>query len=215
MLRDNLTKRNWACDPKCSFCEDPESANHSHTSSGENVDRQVCGPDYLAGPRLRNEATQPQSRPRQIARGRRGGMRKKISFLFILSAVKVKRNECETTMPRLLPPLVKLPLLGVSPFPAFPRPPPPPRPLHIFIPAAVAGRGGAGENTAAASGTTARERRLVKVREERRRREHDREHTYPGWARYAASTRCLGLFVEFLLFVSIWPSLLPVEMNPS
>ncbi|XP_039792038.1 uncharacterized protein LOC120657697 [Panicum virgatum] len=86
-------------------------------------------------------------------------------------------------MPRLLPPLVKTPLLGVSPFPAFPRPPPPPRPLHIFIPAAVAGRGGAGENTAAASGTTARERRLVKVREERRRREHDREHTYPGWAR--------------------------------
>jgi len=84
-------------------------------------------------------------------------------------------------MPRLHPPLAKTPLLGV---PAFPRRPPPPRPLHIFIPAAVAGRGSSGENAAAAaSGTTARERRLVKVREERRRRDHDREHTYPGWAR--------------------------------
>ena len=76
---------------------------HSHTSSGENVDRQVCGPDYLAGPRLRNEATQPQSRPRQIARGRRGGMRKKISssssYLFLLSAVKVKRKDDATATP--------------------------------------------------------------------------------------------------------------------
>ncbi|PAN09077.1 hypothetical protein PAHAL_1G456800 [Panicum hallii] len=84
-------------------------------------------------------------------------------------------------MPRLLPPLAKTPLLSL--FPAFPRPPPQPRPLHVFVPAAVAGRGGAGENAAAASGTTARERRLVKVREERRRREYDREHTYPGWAK--------------------------------
>ncbi|XP_034578020.1 uncharacterized protein [Setaria viridis] len=83
-------------------------------------------------------------------------------------------------MPRLVLPPAKTPFL--SPFPAFP-PPPPPRPLGIRISAAVAGRGSAGEDAAAASGTTARERRLVKVREERRRREYDREHTYPGWAR--------------------------------
>nr|CAB3451570.1 unnamed protein product [Digitaria exilis] len=82
-------------------------------------------------------------------------------------------------MPQLLPP-AKTPLL--SPFTAFP-PLPPPRPFHICVSAAVAGRGGAGENAAAASGTTARERRLVKVREERRRREYDRENTYPGWAK--------------------------------
>ncbi|KAK8463581.1 hypothetical protein SEVIR_1G382000v4 [Setaria viridis] len=88
--------------------------------------------------------------------------------------------ESETTMPRLVLPPAKTPFL--SPFPAFP-PPPPPRPLGIRISAAVAGRGSAGEDAAAASGTTARERRLVKVREERRRREYDREHTYPGWAR--------------------------------
>ncbi|CAN6232844.1 unnamed protein product [Urochloa humidicola] len=82
-------------------------------------------------------------------------------------------------MPRLLPP-AKTPFL--SPFPAFPPPPPPPppRPLQLCISAAIAGRG---ENSAAASGTTARERRLVKVREERRRRDYDREHTYPGWAK--------------------------------
>ena len=35
LTRDNLTKRNWTGDPKCSFCEDPESA--IHTSWGENV----------------------------------------------------------------------------------------------------------------------------------------------------------------------------------
>jgi hypothetical protein len=95
-------------------------------------------------------------------------------------------------MSRLLPPAKTLLL---SPFPAFSPPPPPPLPrVHIRT---SAGRGGAAEN-AAASGTTARERRLVKVREERRRREYDREHTYPGWAKYAAcaSLSSLSLFLS-------------------
>lgn len=34
------------------------------------------------------------------------------------------------------------------------------------------------------SGTTARERRLLKVREEKRKREYDRLHDYPAWAKY-------------------------------
>lgn len=34
------------------------------------------------------------------------------------------------------------------------------------------------------SGTTARGRRLLKVREEKRRREYDRLHNYPTWAKY-------------------------------
>ncbi|WVZ74803.1 hypothetical protein U9M48_022939 [Paspalum notatum var. saurae] len=75
----------------------------------------------------------------------------------------------------------------LSPFPAFvppPRRPPPslrPPCLHICTCTSAAATG---ENAASAvSGMTARERRLVKVREERRRREHDREHTYPGWAK--------------------------------
>lgn len=78
----------------------------------------------------------------------------------------------ETAMSRLLPPVL-------SPLPAFSLPPPLLPRIHIRTSAV---RGGAAEN-AAASGTTARERRLVKVREERRRREYDREHTYPGWAK--------------------------------
>ncbi|XP_066323023.1 uncharacterized protein [Miscanthus floridulus] len=83
-------------------------------------------------------------------------------------------------MSRLLPPAKTLLL---SPFPAFSPPPPPhPFPLPRIHVRTSAGRGAAAEN-AAASGTTARERRLVKVREERRRREYDREHTYPGWAK--------------------------------
>ncbi|AQK55268.1 plant/F8L15-130 protein [Zea mays] len=75
-------------------------------------------------------------------------------------------------MSRLLPPVL-------SPLPAFSLPPPLLPRIHIRTSAV---RGGAAEN-AMASGTTARERRLVKVREERRRREYDREHTYPGWAK--------------------------------
>ena len=106
-------------------------------------------------------------------------------------------------MSRLLPPAKTLLL---SPFPMF-SPPAPHLLLHlprIHI-RTSAGRGGASEN-AAASGTTARDRRLVKVREERRRREYDREHTYPGWAKYALSslslTHSLTVYWPAVLFVS-------------
>lgn len=33
------------------------------------------------------------------------------------------------------------------------------------------------------SGTSARSRRLLKLREEKRKREHDRLHNYPAWAK--------------------------------
>lgn len=33
------------------------------------------------------------------------------------------------------------------------------------------------------TGTTARARRLLKIREEKRKREHDRLHSYPPWAK--------------------------------
>ncbi|KAM0868996.1 hypothetical protein ACQ4PT_040957 [Festuca glaucescens] len=62
----------------------------------------------------------------------------------------------------------------------FPPPPSPTPRLQLRRPTATAAAAG---DDAAASGTTARERRLTKVREERRRREYDRQHTYPGWAR--------------------------------
>ncbi|KAL8104322.1 hypothetical protein AgCh_028512 [Apium graveolens] len=38
-------------------------------------------------------------------------------------------------------------------------------------------------NSAKGSGTTARGRRLLKVREEKRKREYDRLHNYPAWAK--------------------------------
>ncbi|XP_057490347.1 uncharacterized protein LOC130776215 isoform X1 [Actinidia eriantha] len=38
-------------------------------------------------------------------------------------------------------------------------------------------------NTAKGSGTTARGRRLLKVREDKRKREYDRLHNYPAWAK--------------------------------
>lgn len=44
------------------------------------------------------------------------------------------------------------------------------------------GGGGAGGG-AKGSGTTARGRRLVKIREEKRKREYDRLHNYPAWAK--------------------------------
>lgn len=37
--------------------------------------------------------------------------------------------------------------------------------------------------SARSSGTTARGRRLLKVREEKRKREYDRMHNYPSWAK--------------------------------
>jgi hypothetical protein len=95
----------------------------------------------------------------------------------------------ETAMSRLLPPML-------SPLPALSLPPPLLPRIHIRTSAV---RGGAAEN-AAASGTTARERRLVKVREERRRREYDREHTYPGWAKYAACASFPSLFLSLAMY---------------
>lgn len=41
----------------------------------------------------------------------------------------------------------------------------------------------ANNDAARGSGTTARERRLLKVREEKRKREYDRLHNYPSWAK--------------------------------
>lgn len=39
-------------------------------------------------------------------------------------------------------------------------------------------------NTAKGSGTTARGRRLLKVREDKRKREYDKLHNYPAWAKF-------------------------------
>ncbi|KAF7081162.1 hypothetical protein CFC21_085134 [Triticum aestivum] len=78
-----------------------------------------------------------------------------------------------------------MPLLAPAAKTLFPsRLPPSPR-LHLrrAIATAAGGRGDGAAAVSAASGTSARDRRLARVREERRRREYDREHTYPGWAR--------------------------------
>ncbi|MQL72186.1 hypothetical protein Taro_004562, partial [Colocasia esculenta] len=64
-------------------------------------------------------------------------------------------------------------------------------PLHVIraLPAASAAEGEEGSSEAAAaanarrSGTTARERRLLRVREDKRKREYDRIHNYPTWAK--------------------------------
>lgn len=42
---------------------------------------------------------------------------------------------------------------------------------------------GNSKKVAVVSGTTARARRLLKIREEKRKREYDRVHNYPGWAK--------------------------------
>ncbi|KAM3223973.1 hypothetical protein ACQJBY_057394 [Aegilops geniculata] len=84
------------------------------------------------------------------------------------------RAHLAVTMPPLAPAAKTL-------FPSGLPPPPSPR-LHLRRATATAA-GGRGDGAAAASGTSARDRRLARVREERRRREYDREHTYPGWAR--------------------------------
>lgn len=42
---------------------------------------------------------------------------------------------------------------------------------------------GGSEKAAKGSGTTARGRRLLKVREEKRKREYERLHNYPAWAK--------------------------------
>uniref|UniRef100_A0A453PYR1 Uncharacterized protein n=1 Tax=Aegilops tauschii subsp. strangulata TaxID=200361 RepID=A0A453PYR1_AEGTS len=84
------------------------------------------------------------------------------------------RAHLAVTMPLLAPAAKTLFLSRLQP-PTSPR-------LHLRRATATAA-GGRGDGASAASGTSARDRRLARVREERRRREYDREHTYPGWAR--------------------------------
>lgn len=49
--------------------------------------------------------------------------------------------------------------------------------------------------TAQGSGTTARGRRLLRVREEKRKREYDRIHNYPAWAKLFSSCLVLILLI--------------------
>ncbi|GMN52694.1 hypothetical protein TIFTF001_021820 [Ficus carica] len=63
----------------------------------------------------------------------------------------------------------------------FSRPNPPPA---LFLCAAsLSKEDGERSETAKGSGTTARGRRLLKLREEKRKREYDRLHNYPAWAK--------------------------------
>ncbi|KAM0916398.1 hypothetical protein ACQ4PT_010211 [Festuca glaucescens] len=89
--------------------------------------------------------------------------------------VAISRAHLAATMSPLLFPAAKT--LFLSHFPPSLSPTP-----RLQLRRATATATAAGGD-AAASGTTARERRLAKVREGRRRREYDRQHTYPGWAR--------------------------------
>lgn len=50
------------------------------------------------------------------------------------------------------------------------------------------------------SGTTARGRRLLKLREEKRKREYDRLHNYPSWAKYLI----FSLFFHLFALTSMW-----------
>ncbi|EXC04044.1 hypothetical protein L484_011024 [Morus notabilis] len=70
--------------------------------------------------------------------------------------------------------------LFVSPILSRRKPPPP-----VFVCAASLPKDDDGERSAMAkgSGTTARGRRLLKLREEKRKREYDRLHNYPTWAK--------------------------------
>jgi hypothetical protein len=87
------------------------------------------------------------------------------------------RARLAATMPPLLFSAAKT--LPLSHFPPPPSPPP-----RLQLRHATATDTDAGDDAPpAASGTTARERRLAKAREERHRREYERQHTYPGWAR--------------------------------
>lgn len=54
---------------------------------------------------------------------------------------------------------------------------------------ASAAEGEEGSSDAKGSGTTARGRRLLRVREEKRKREYDRIHNYPTWAKSAPFSR--------------------------
>lgn len=60
--------------------------------------------------------------------------------------------------------------------------------------------GGMSEDKKKGSGTTARGRRLLKVREEKRKRDYERLHDYPSWAKYlflppSLQSVCLFAFV--------------------
>lgn len=58
------------------------------------------------------------------------------------------------------------------------------RPIHAAAAATNDGDNSErNEVVAKGSGTTARGRRLLKVREEKRKREYDRLHKYPSWAK--------------------------------
>lgn len=73
------------------------------------------------------------------------------------------------------------------------------------------GLGGGGG--AKGSGTTARGRRLLKIREEKRKREHDRLHNYPAWAKQCSLSVLLFhiyyLLICYVFPVACWVSLLP------
>lgn len=53
------------------------------------------------------------------------------------------------------------------------------------------------------SGTTARGRRLLKVRDEKRKREYDRLHSYPTWAKSVFLYRFL-IALLYLAFSSLY-----------
>lgn len=53
-------------------------------------------------------------------------------------------------------------------------------------------------SSAKGSGTTARGRRLLKVREEKRKREYERLHNYPAWA------KSFSFSLDFILFYVTW-----------
>lgn len=59
--------------------------------------------------------------------------------------------------------------------------------------------GNGGVAVAKGSGTTARGRRLLKIREEKRKREYDRLHSYPAWAKYL-----LLILVHFIFYLFVF-----------
>ncbi|KAJ4838562.1 hypothetical protein Tsubulata_024646 [Turnera subulata] len=62
-------------------------------------------------------------------------------------------------------------------------PPPPPMASSSSSSMSVSSDENNNSSPAVVSGTTARDRRLLKVREEKRKREYDRLHNYPEWAK--------------------------------
>ncbi|GKE37577.1 hypothetical protein Tco_1460982 [Tanacetum coccineum] len=60
------------------------------------------------------------------------------------------------------------------------------------------------------SGTTARGRRLLKVREEKRKREFDRLNNYPSWAKYLFIIH----FISFHFYYSVVLANTSMEYNP-